>query len=213
MLEVEEGTGLLAFAENDGRIASEKTTSRYLSAATLFRMMNEQEKFEVSYAFRLLTMARQTMPARHGAIEGRDAVSMWIRRWVPKLLSKSLFKGFRDEVLKTLRFIVEFFNGIAKLLKQERFNQPVMPDDFQCPLATVVGQASSTVTLIAHQRRVSQCQLLDHVRYRRVGNSKPFGDCTAAHLLRAIPSKVEDYLQVVVDRFRVRFVLAMASHQ
>lgn len=140
-------------------------------------------------------------------------MSMWIRRWIPKLLSESQFKGFRDEVLKTLCFIMEFFNGIAKLLKQEGLKQPVVPDDFQCPLATVVGQASSTVTLIAHQWGVSQCQFLDHVRHRRVGNSKPFGDCTAAHLLRAIPSKVEDYLQVVVDRFRIRFVLAVASHQ
>jgi hypothetical protein len=138
---------------------------------------------------------------------------MWIRRWIPKLLSESLFKGFRDEVLKTLRFIVEFFNGISELLKQEGFNQPVVPDDFQCPLATVVGQAGPTVTLIAHQGRVSQRQLLDHVRHRSVGNSKPFGDCTAAHLLRAIPSEVEDRLQVVVDGFRVRFVLALASHQ
>jgi hypothetical protein len=195
------------------RIAGDKPTSRYLSIALLGRILNEQEKLEISYGFRLLTMARQTMQARHGAIEGRDAMSMRIHRWIPKLLSESLFKGFRDEVLKTLRFSVEFFNGIAKLLKQEGFNQPVVPDDFQCPLATGVGQASSTVTLIADQRRVSQCQLLDHVRYRRVGNSKPFGDCTAAHLLRAVPSKVEDYLQVVVDRFRVRFFLAIASHQ
>jgi hypothetical protein len=193
-------------------MADEKPTCRFLSIAMLFRMLNEQEKLEIGHRLRLLTTARQTMQARHGSIEGRDAMSMRIRRWIPKLLSESLFKGFRDEVLKTFRFIVEFFNGIAKLLKQEGFNQPVVPNDFQCPLATVFGQASSAVTLIVHQGRVSQRQLLDHIRHRSIGNAEPLGDCTTAHLLHAIPSEVEDHLQVVVDGFRVRLFLALASH-
>lgn len=152
------------------------------------------------------------MRFRHRTVQRWYAMSVWVNRRVSQFLSKPPLEDLRDEVLKTFRFIVEFFEGIAEFLKEKGFNQPVVPDDFERPLATVIGQTSSTVTLIDHQGRISQRQLLDHVRYRSIGDTEPFSDGAAAHLLRAIMPEVKDHLKVVIDGFRVRFVLAAVSH-
>lgn len=62
------------------------------------------------------------MLRRHGPVEGRNAMAMRIAIGVPQLPVDALFKVFRNEVLQSLGFIVQFFDGVIQNFEKERFN-------------------------------------------------------------------------------------------
>jgi len=66
-----------------------------------------------------------------GAVQSGDAMAVRVAARVPQLPRDAFFKAFRNEVLQTLRLIVQIFHGVIQHLEQERFNEPVMAHNFQ----------------------------------------------------------------------------------
>lgn len=139
---------------------------------------------------------------RHGSVQRGDAVPVRINGRVSKLRRDAQLELFRDEVFQPLRLVMEFFKRIAKFLEQEGLQQAMVTDYLQRPPAAVLGERSAAVPLVLEQRCRSCRELLDHVCYRRVRNSKPVRNGTAAHTFTCT-AQVEDHLQVVINRLRV----------
>lgn len=57
-------------------------------------------------------------------------MSMWVDLRIAENSRHSIFKSFRNKVLKPLGFLMHFVPGILQNIVKKQFQQAVMPDQF-----------------------------------------------------------------------------------
>lgn len=139
------------------------------------------------------------MLGRHGSVQCGNAMAVRIGCRIPKPGRNPLFKAFRDEMLETFRLFVQFFDLVAKHLKQERLDKPVMPDDLQSPPSTRKRQLHTTPPLIVQEGPAFGSKRLQHIGDRSRRQLQPLREFRTADAALLLTAQRVNGFEVVVD--------------
>ncbi len=79
---------------------------------------------------------------------------------IAQLGGNAVLKSLGDEMLQSLRFFMNLVPGIVEHIVQESFEQPMVPNDFQCAPSAGRRKAYPVVLLVTDEGGVLAGQLL-----------------------------------------------------
>jgi len=103
------------------------------------------------------------MDRRHLPIDGWDAVAVRVGVGMAEFFGDAGLEVFGDEVLQALGLIVQLFDRVVEDFVEERFDEAMVPDDFECAAAAHGGEANTFAALVVEQGRLRSGKLLQHV--------------------------------------------------
>jgi len=156
--------------------------------------------FVRSIDFAGAAFAGHAMDRRHFPIDGWDAVAVRVGVGMAEFFGDAGLEVFGDEVLQALGLIVQLFDRVVEDFVEERFDEAMVPDDFECAAAAHGGEANTFAALVVEQGRLRSGKLLQHVGDGRRSDVQFGCKLGATDAAVGVCAQRVDGFQVVIDR-------------